>query len=659
MRSARSLALVATLAGLPVLAAFTTDGRFRLSRDLRAGERGWVSGLLDVAPEFYFAGISAGAVASSICDVFDSGVGEWWCLHPDGGTQAGSIPFTVVNGTISTSENVCSHGANCDTALMRGPLNGSTSLATLDRSTNLSTAPDGGDFTACVVSTSKPVVLAGSYGFPLNKSQDGEGQLAFAQDRAASTITETVKWSNGIREFSTTLIPGVEQLRCFTFLASTGYVDIYKDGTAWSSGGGYTSDIWLQNKYWGVGGRPQNTGIDGFATFDYHRGAFFTQRWIDAGSIASMVDALFIDADDLATDSGTALTWARNSTRACVTADTTRGSHLNVDRPCIRGSGVNVAPATTNLLLRSDSLAQVAAVTAPWVEVGTPVLTGAFTADFTGFDMLAKIEDNDGAASEGVAQSVATTAAVKYTASCWLASGTLTVARLKIVGTGDATGDTTCTITGLVAGAVRQSCSTTAAYGAPVTAVSLQVLVGTNDAATGTVSAGACQLVTGDTAGPYVRTDGTQASSVADVLSASYSFASGVASSSGVWRAPEGLGTARYLVNARKDANNGFQAFTDSTGALICRWRVGGTNYDIASTAAFTASTASSWKCSTFAGGSSACVGGACVTANDGGTITPATGSHAVYIATSNTTGNEADGILSGLCLDGLATRCQ
>lgn len=660
MRSSRSLALIAALVGLPVLAAFAPDGRLRdFERSARAGLREFtgIAAAVEPAPEFYFAGMNPGAV-QDLCDAVQSGdkAGEWWCLRPDGGTLSGSqIAFTAINTPGQAAQRVCSNDTDCLNVNMRGPLNGSTSAGSMDY-TAATTAP-AGDFSVVFTSTPKPVVPAGSYMFQMNKRTAGDGQYAFSNDRAGSTITETLGVGTLVQGPVTSIAPGVEVMRTITATAA-GSELAYYDGVQTYTGAHAPFSLGQSVRH-GVGGRPDEGGVYGFATFDYHRGAFFTEKILSPTDVARLADAQFVEADDLATDSGVALTWARSSVRACVAADTTRGSHLAAGRPCVSGDGVNVAPAVTNLLLRSDALALASAVVSPWVDVGTPVLTGNNVADLTGYALLATIEDDAAGASEGVAQNVATTSAVKFTLSCWVASGTLTTARLSIVGTGNGAGDVTCALSGLTATASRKTCISPVAYTGAVTALDVSVLPGANDAATGSVSAGACQLVEGAAAGPYVRTDGTQASSTADVLSGSYSFASGIASASGVWRPPEGFGATRYLVNARKDADNGFQAFADTTGALNCRWRVGGVNFDNVSAATFTASTAAQWRCYAYDGGVSACVGGVCTAALDGGTVSPAVGAHTVYVSSSSSTGSEADGIASGLCLDGVSTRCQ
>ena len=663
MRSSRSLALIAALVGLPVLAAFAPDGRLRdFERSARAGLREFtgIAAAVEPAPEFYFAGMNPGAV-QDICDAVQAGdkVGEWWCLRPDGGTLSGSqIAFTAINTPGQAAQRVCSNDTDCLNVNMRGPLNGSTSAGSMDY-TSATTAPTG-DFSVVYTSLSKPVVPAGSYGFPMTKRQSGLGQYNSGQDRAASAISETICVSSTCNGPSISLEPGVEYQRAQTLVQSTGEHHVYLDSAEVYTSIHGARTLGDSTRH-GVGGRPDDTGVWGFATFDTHRGALFTEKVLSPTDIARFSAAQFIESTDLATDSGVRLTWTRGSVRSCLTEDTTRGSHIYSDRPCVSGDGVNLAPATTNLLLRSDALALGSAAVTPWADVGTPILTGNAVADLTGFALLATIEDDAAGASEGLTQNVTTSTASKFTLSCWVASGTLTTARLSIVGTGNGAGDVTCSLSGLTATASRKTCTSSAAYTGALTAIDVSILPGANDAATGSISAGSCQLRASDAAGPYIRTDGTTRASLADALSGSVTFPRGVASASGVWRSPDGIdtavSTARPLVEAKVDSTNRFRVTMQSDRTLKCRWTVGGVDSFITSTATFTAGAVDTWRCAADGGMLEACVSGVC--SLDAGSPVPPAGAQTVYVGHLGGTAVVADGIIKALCLDGDVGRCR
>lgn len=149
--------------------------------------------------------------------------------------------------------------------------------------------------------------------------------------------------------------------------------------------------------------------------------------------------------------------------------------------------------ASANYLLRSYALEN-----ASWVSTATVtanVWSGPFSHYRTasGFE---QISDTDGAASQCAKQVVATTTAGQYSLSCTMRSGTLTAARLIIAGTTDAAGDVTCAIAGLDATLSRddrRGC-VSGAYGGTVTAITVSICPGANDAATGTIGAVDCQL---------------------------------------------------------------------------------------------------------------------------------------------------------------------
>ena len=214
------------------------------------------------------------------------------------------------------------------------------------------------------------------------------------------------------------------------------------------------------------------------------------------------------------TTSGLAVPVTRASSATCVTSAGVGYTCTN-DQPVVerRGGilGLRVEPAATNRILRSEELDN-----ASWTATAT-VTANTYAGPWG--TLMEQLSDGSGAASQGVQQT--------YTAgwgtdqywmfSCWVRSGSATAVRLKLTGVGASAGDATCTLTGLTSTPQRYACvSGNYTDYATATAMTVDVLVGSADADTGTIGVGHCQLerhVNGAnkkvTASSYIKTEGS------------------------------------------------------------------------------------------------------------------------------------------------------
>ena len=193
----------------------------------------------------------------------------------------------------------------------------------------------------------------------------------------------------------------------------------------------------------------------------------------------------------LTADTGQAITFARSSSGTCVKADGTgvvcaSGQAVVEKRNTLYG--LIIERAGTNVLLQSDAIDQ-----SPWTNIGSfPAVTvDALQGPFAGMELM-----NDASAAEfrGRGQSgLAISGAGFVGFSCWLAAGTASSVIMQIGGAGDSGGNTNCSYSGLSATPTRYSCLS-GNFGAFLTSVSIDVIVGTNTAATGTVYIGSCQV---------------------------------------------------------------------------------------------------------------------------------------------------------------------
>lgn len=188
-------------------------------------------------------------------------------------------------------------------------------------------------------------------------------------------------------------------------------------------------------------------------------------------------------------DSVSPVTFTRTSTK-----QTTAGTSLAVDAAEVTADGIRMDPGVERWALAPTDASS-------WTAIGSPTTTadqasGPF-ASYIGHAEADSILDDDGAASEGY---LANTECGEdtdpkqgwwYTASCYVAAGSSSSVRVGIVTDGGGSQD--CTTTGLTGAFQRVSCTTrvTGAY----TTIRGRILVGSDDAATGSVLVSQCDCV--------------------------------------------------------------------------------------------------------------------------------------------------------------------
>lgn len=195
---------------------------------------------------------------------------------------------------------------------------------------------------------------------------------------------------------------------------------------------------------------------------------------------------------------GKAVTWTRGSTAECTTLGlatsgltTTSMFQCASNLPRVESDGtalgVLVERTGTNNLPRSEALDNVA-----WTATATVTADQATSPKNTATGD--QLSDGSALALQGVSQAFVTSSLTRQSVSCYVRAGTLTSATIAMAGTGNAAGDCTNTVTGL-SGTTwnRLSCSSSAAYAAGLTAVTLTLSVGTVVGDTGTIMAWGCQ----------------------------------------------------------------------------------------------------------------------------------------------------------------------
>lgn len=165
--------------------------------------------------------------------------------------------------------------------------------------------------------------------------------------------------------------------------------------------------------------------------------------------------------------------------------------------------GILVEDSSANFALRSEAFDNIV-----WVkDVGLTVSAntqfapnGAQTAD--------NISNTTG--GDKVCQVITTTSANRHSWSVYAHAGSLLNAKLSMTGTGDSAGDRTCTFSGISqTGYTRLTCTSTAAYGALVTAVTACIILGTSAPDTGDMDFWGAQYEDGDPGASFARSEMT------------------------------------------------------------------------------------------------------------------------------------------------------
>lgn len=240
------------------------------------------------------------------------------------------------------------------------------------------------------------------------------------------------------------------------------------------------------------------------------------------------------------TDSrGLAVSWVRATSAICSKSNTAFGGTetaavangdwvtVTSNQPRVEYDGTGVLGIRTEYTSINDLIRSAEICNAAWTDVGTPNCTSDQAIGPFGTTTMDQLTDNDGAAFEGRAQAITNNSATIHSAYC-MVKGNANSATLTMVGTGSATGDCTGTVTGLsLTTSSRVTCTSPAAYGGALTAVTVTIKVGTATTDQGTIFVEACQheygLPVGGKAGPtsHIATAGAPVTRNTDVVSMS------------------------------------------------------------------------------------------------------------------------------------------
>lgn len=498
----RALALVVLVA----LTADARDGRFERTNSRTSQGRstrglpGDEGGAFELSP----------AAASSLSDATSAyRSGNWYGIDGTGTSFAGgSKTFSATGSPVSQSPRVCPNGSNC-TAVSRMWLDASVGYTTGTSADSLT------DFSVCWLG----IVQDDGDGALVQRWHDATGgTLQWSFYKSGGSWAFYVAKPGGTSSnvpFSTQPTTRARHLVCATYdyvADGSSVATVYLDGTATG-----TSSTFV--------GPPNptstNTAVNLFGNTSPTvlrrqgmEGVFFTEAVMTPAQVAVVARAVLADQVQFR---GQTFATSRASLSSCpVDANETAITIIPTNRPCINsvaGVGIGSFPAATNVILDSEEI-----YAGAWADVGTPVKTGNIGAetapDYTRSD-VDSLQDDSAAAFEGRSQAVTIATQAKYTFSVWMKTTTGTKARLTIAGTGNTAGDITCDISDLSTTEYRRrGCTSSAAYGAGLTAVTASVLVGNATGDTDTLYVWGAQLEASAYMSPYVRTtSGSQARS--------------------------------------------------------------------------------------------------------------------------------------------------
>jgi hypothetical protein len=218
---------------------------------------------------------------------------------------------------------------------------------------------------------------------------------------------------------------------------------------------------------------------------------------------------------------GETVSWTRGSSAYCTkqgfgTSGIAPGDLVqcssNLPRVCAYNSGVLGAlgeSGRTNIAIRNREFDNAAWVSTATVTADTTLAPNNLTQADT-------LSDIDGAGIQTSCQTVVTSSAVQFSASAYIRAGTLGKASVRMTGTGSSTGDCVVSSTSLVSTYNRLGCTSPAAYGGTLTAITICVEVGTVATDTGTVIAWGAQLEAGAWVSSVIDTAAAASTRVAD-----------------------------------------------------------------------------------------------------------------------------------------------
>jgi hypothetical protein len=445
----------------------------------------------------------ASSGAASFCSTFAT---DWasgsrfMCRDPSGETGT-MTPLVAAGSPAAVTPKVCNNGPDCATIAGWQPTAASDRL-----STNGTVAEVDADFSVCIFARLAGAPAGSSVG-ALAGQRNGINSWEFVSTLVTLRFFIFKSGGNTDLTGSTNFAMRGDTYACATYdyvADGSSILKLYANGveigtTSTAVGPPLQGTNGYISLFGFVGTNPPDRGI-------YYAGVFVDDVVLSPAQILAQANHL----RKKPTANGTAIGVARTGALTGSNDSWATLTLVQANEALVENSGLFVVPASTNILIRSEEFDHAA-----WTDVGTPTVTanGWIGADY--IQTGDTIDDNDAAAFEGRAQIVASTTQVKYTASCFFQSGTATLARMVIAGTGNAAGDTTCDKSGLSGTTQRLSCTTTAAYGVGLTNVTLQVLVGNAVTDTGTIKAVGCELE----ALPYMSSyDRTEAAAVARAI---------------------------------------------------------------------------------------------------------------------------------------------
>jgi hypothetical protein len=532
----------------------------------RSCERGrGTVGSSSSAPQPLFSWLTSSTTydtSEELCDVVPVGkkTGNYWCQYGDGTMDPAGFTGVASSGTVSTlSRRHCPNGSDC-TAKNGQLFNlGQYNLSNGGRSNDT-------DWTACTyVSVAESATYWALIGRDTTYGVNGQyliyynsGKVALYVYYPSGSVIETNYSESGI-------LIDAPRFICGTFTsgaANTSVVKLYVDGVlvTTTSGQPTTSGL-LTSSFDQVGSNSQTTA-------GRVRGLIYGSTYIPddltAGEIAAMTARMY--ASVLTADVGTSPVYTATSPTACAYSDA-NVTVVPTNGPCIRSSSAELWNAATNLFQYSTNLQL-----APWVGASggsyLPATVAAYASTSpSGNPSGTSITDALGSFYAGVQQTVTASTAAKYTMSCYLrgnAGGEY--GRFRIAGTGNATGDVECTSPVLTTAWSRATCTSGAAYGGGLTAVTGTIAVGDTAAAGGTIYVWGCQLEEGAYQSPIIVSAGAAKTRAAPTLQsiAPYAVATTPALAADV--TPGASGQYYTAVNVRDSGSSGALMHSVSAG---------------------------------------------------------------------------------------------